>query len=470
MKKILIKSFLLLFFSAYFSSYATFAQGEKDTEPPSDVDNVVAYPGDKQVTLKWDKSTDNVGVDHYSVYYGTEPVTNESGEYTNVLSTVGNANEYIVKNLENGTTYYFAMTAVDKAGNESKLYSYEQNATPVSSNDIGEDPKDDAVAPTVKFANALNLTEVKVVFSEGIKLPKESPESEFTIMNQESNEDLEVAGAIMDAQDSTKKTVILTTETQEIDVNYLLTVGLNITDMAENPIESGVEDSVTFVGKEESGEEEDSTSPEMVSATALSGTRVEIVFSEDIVFDSKEDFTVYPSEDSSAILEIVSAQYGSSEKVVVLETVDQEAGQEYVLTIENISDKSGNFIQGYKATEFFVTPEKDLSDILPPEDVTNFIAKIESNIVKLTWTASKSLDQGKNFDKIASLGKTAVNYDVKGLTAGQTYLLKLTTLDGSGNESKGAMTTVTIPATGSGLGILLLSSFALTSYIRRKKE
>lgn len=68
------------------------------------------------VSLAWDPSvsTDVVG---YRVHYGSL-----SGVYDN-FHTVGNQTTYTVSNLSNGT-YYFAVTALDAAGNES-IYSNE---------------------------------------------------------------------------------------------------------------------------------------------------------------------------------------------------------------------------------------------------------------------------------------------------------------------------------------------------------
>jgi hypothetical protein len=54
----------------------------------------------------------------YRVYIGTA-----SGRYTYPGSpvTVGNVHTYTVANLPYGTTYFFAISAYDSAGNESLL-------------------------------------------------------------------------------------------------------------------------------------------------------------------------------------------------------------------------------------------------------------------------------------------------------------------------------------------------------------
>ena len=64
-------------------------------------------------TLTWDANaeTDLAG---YNVYMGTQ-----SGVYGAPIS-IGNTTSYTVGNLTGGRTYYFSLTAVDGAGNESE--------------------------------------------------------------------------------------------------------------------------------------------------------------------------------------------------------------------------------------------------------------------------------------------------------------------------------------------------------------
>jgi Fibronectin type III domain/Viral BACON domain len=64
-------------------------------------------------TLTWDANaeTDLAG---YNIHMGTQP-----GMYGTPIS-VGNTTSYTVGNLTGGRTYYFSLTAVDSAGNESQ--------------------------------------------------------------------------------------------------------------------------------------------------------------------------------------------------------------------------------------------------------------------------------------------------------------------------------------------------------------
>jgi hypothetical protein len=73
------------------------------------------------VTLAWDPSPGTNVIANYNVYYGVASAT-----YTNVVAA-GTNTTVSISNLVNGTTYYFAATAVDAPGFESD-YSTEVSA------------------------------------------------------------------------------------------------------------------------------------------------------------------------------------------------------------------------------------------------------------------------------------------------------------------------------------------------------
>ncbi len=70
-----------------------------------------------QVTLTWDANT-APGITGYKIYYGPA-----SGTYYSLIN-VGNLTAYTVSGLEDGTTYYFAVTDYNASGQES-TYSNE---------------------------------------------------------------------------------------------------------------------------------------------------------------------------------------------------------------------------------------------------------------------------------------------------------------------------------------------------------
>jgi hypothetical protein len=90
-----------------------------DTTPPTAPAGLTATPGDAQVSLAWQASSDNVGVAGYRVYRnGTEVAQVSSLAYTDT-------------GLVNGTSYTYDVVAYDAAGNASTP-SNTASATPVS--------------------------------------------------------------------------------------------------------------------------------------------------------------------------------------------------------------------------------------------------------------------------------------------------------------------------------------------------
>jgi hypothetical protein len=80
------------------------------------------------ITLTWPANTDP-SIEGYNVYYGTN-----SGKYT-TSTDVGNVTNAVIANLNEGWTYYFAVTAYDLFGLES-LPSPEMVYTIPSTNNV----------------------------------------------------------------------------------------------------------------------------------------------------------------------------------------------------------------------------------------------------------------------------------------------------------------------------------------------
>lgn len=83
-----------------------------------------ATPGNGQVDLDWPDASDNVGVDHYVVEYGTTLA------YGSTWLPNPSSSAVTVTGLVNDTPYFFRVTAYDAAGNASD--SLTATATPVS--------------------------------------------------------------------------------------------------------------------------------------------------------------------------------------------------------------------------------------------------------------------------------------------------------------------------------------------------
>ena len=99
----------------------------KTLVPPT---SLIATSGNQRVTLRWRKHPES-DVAKYRIYGGTS-----SNPTSKIDSTTGiNDTTKTLTGLTNGTTYYYRVTAVDSAGNESG-YSSEVTATPALFRDI----------------------------------------------------------------------------------------------------------------------------------------------------------------------------------------------------------------------------------------------------------------------------------------------------------------------------------------------
>ena len=76
--------------------------------PPAQPENLIGIPGNGQVTIRWDDPNNN-SISYYQIQQ-------DGGEWTNVEGSDASTNEHTVTGLVNGTTYSFAIRAVNTAG------------------------------------------------------------------------------------------------------------------------------------------------------------------------------------------------------------------------------------------------------------------------------------------------------------------------------------------------------------------
>lgn len=409
------KTSLLALFSAVmlFMPFA-FADGE-----PGDVSTVTATPiNTTSIGLSWDAVTDTDGspVAHYRVYYGTTSIQEAgTGDYDTILDTPNNNTSYVVTDLISDTTYYFSVTAMNSADLESVMYSYEGDATTTA--EVVEEEAD-TTAPTVTDVVVVDKASVKVTFSEAIKLPNLFPEAAFSINEQVTSTNmLEVKGAELDTTDITGKTILLSTVEQIKDITYIVTAGIAITDLSDNPIISGNTDSGMFVGSD-----------------------IEPVEEEVIVEETVE--------------EIVEATEEVIEEEVVAEEIDEE-NEEDTTPPENVT----SLVLSFKVTlETFTILMDWTASVDTAKDLVDQIVYMSTN-------------RGTTYDSGKSLGKEVAHNEMANLEGGKEYTFKVTTKDEAGNESVGVVKSIRLPQTGLGLGLLLFgSAVAASQALRRKKR
>jgi hypothetical protein len=486
-----------------------------DVVYPSDVENVKAKAGDKSITLSWDAATDNVGVKGYKIFYGTASVASDTASYTLGPIDAGNVLTYDVKDLENGKTYYFAVTAYDAANNESEFYSSEVSATPAPAGAAATTTDaNDKTAPKVVSAAAPYKTLVKVVFSEAVKLPENKPEGAFSIKDDFLGTSLTITKAELDPADVGGKTVLLTTSTQKKSAKYILTAGIQIQDNNGNPIISGTSDTAVFNGTDiaappvtevkPAAEEKpadnkpatDTVAPSLISVKALDGNTVEVNFSEPVTLlpNATENFIITDALDNTKITNVKKVAISQNGAKATLTTEDLKP-QTYNLIVIKVTDLVGNNMEAANSAASFegVAPATDggntnggnTDGTTKLEDAaSNLVAKAMSNMmVNLSWKAKAdkmanvanfvvymSTDRGTTYDDGVVLGKDAKNYNFKDLQSDMVYYFKLTTRDASGKESEGLITYLTLPKTGPGLALLLLGSAGAGAVFTRKKK
>ena len=481
-----------------------------DTQPPSDVETLKAVPGDAFVSLEWSKAEDNVGVKGYKVYYGTKSVTNENTVKYDKNIDVGNVLQYIVGGLQNGETYYFAVTAYDAAGNESEYFSPETYAVPMSGlvgslTSLPQDQGNTAVSGIkLEKAEAVDSITVKLTLNVPVQIPEKNLDSYFSIIDNNTLETLKITGVAsgLVVKDGKENEVFLTTDVQVPETEYLVTLGNELKGKNGEAVVSGSGDTALFKGSaiehvassqeskpsapsnEQSEKKETQQTPqnqnqnqeslELKSVISTDETTVKVIFNKKIVLspDPKENFSIIEKDAPDKTLEIKEINLSDDKTSVILKTATPE-NKIYLLTVKNITDEAGNNISE-NADKMEYTPL--IPDTTPPEDVTNFAIELVKNVIaKLTWTPSinsakdlidqilyKSLNKGESYTKLKSLGPDAVSYTVPNLVPGKEYYFKLTVKDKAGNESVGAVASIAVPklpATGpAGIVILAIGS------------
>ena len=106
---------------------------------PGGPTGLTATAGNARVSLSWTASPSDGGspLARYQVYLGTSPGTADLSASTPVQSVTGTST--VVTGLTNGTTYYFAVTAVNAAGTMSS-----------ASGEVSAEPTEDAVLTSKK--------------------------------------------------------------------------------------------------------------------------------------------------------------------------------------------------------------------------------------------------------------------------------------------------------------------------------
>lgn len=90
-----------------------------DTDPPAAPRGLYSITGDERVTLIWYANTED-DLDGYNVWW-SHSYDGTYEQVATVYATHVDEESYVDRNLDNGYTSYYAVTAFDRSGNESEL-------------------------------------------------------------------------------------------------------------------------------------------------------------------------------------------------------------------------------------------------------------------------------------------------------------------------------------------------------------
>jgi len=258
--------------------------------------------------VAWDPNTES-DLAGYKVYHGVA-----SRNYTSVID-VGNVTQYTVNNLNYGTTYFFAVTAYDLAGNESD-YSEEVS---------GHLDPQDTEAPQVTSVTIKDLTHIDVTFSEPVtKLTAEDAE------NYKINNNIQLVSAVLN---NDGKTVHLTTTAHQYNTQYTITIN-NIQDLATPPNTIAANTTRNY-----SLQQQDTTPPTIIHAKLLDLSLLEVKFSEPVTKESAEEKANYAISQGIQILNVIQL---ADLQTVHLTTSSHQRGINYVIRINHVKDRSPN--------------------------------------------------------------------------------------------------------------------------------
>jgi len=400
------------------------------TLPPSDVLNLIAEEGNREVVLTWDAAEDDGFVSGYRVYYGTSAVVDEDDSYEDDLYTNSTDTTHTVTNLLNGVEYFFSITAIDDDQEESLNYSNEIAATPIAPGGGDEE------APKVISATHTAPNEVTVVMSETIA---ETDPTSFLMSEQSSFNEVLIEEIRFNSEN-----LIMTVTVDGLIAGetYDLTATSAVEDLAGNPVSSGITDTVTFV--------------------AVDNFELEVP----VVVEEPE-----PVVEEEPIEEIIEEEDQFFEPAPIVDVVEDEFED-----FDDIFDEieAAPPIEEEPVFEEEVKPSAP--DNVAPLEAQNLRADTSevasSNQVTLNWEPALDLDSDiadqvlytrtgiGSWDEGYSLGKTlsSTTMDVQ---PNQNYQVRLVTVDTSGNESEGAVFSFSTNLSQTGPGTVIALAIAM---------
>ncbi len=259
------------------------------------------------VKLKWQPNSD-ADLAGYYIHYGTASKT-----YTQ-KADAGNVSAWTLTGLEANKEYFFALSAYDALKNESTR-SAEISGVP-----------GDTQKPALLAVVAVGQSELRLGFSETLE-----PFAAETIGNYSITPAVMVNKAFLQ---SDRKTVVLTTAAHTPGVTYQIAVsGVRDIGIPRNTIAANSAKSYTTAAVVDS----DNTPPTITLARLTAAAGLSVHFSEPLDATSAIQPGNYHINNGITVL---AATLSSEGNVVHLTTSEHNAGVNYVLTVNNVRDRS----------------------------------------------------------------------------------------------------------------------------------
>ena len=196
---------------------------------PKEVKNVSATAQNGEVTLRWNESTDEDGVVvGYKIYFGRNSVKTGSDSYDEDIS-VSSKTTHTIKNLQNGSEYFFALTAIDDEENESETYSKEVSAIP------------EADSPAVISATQESNTIILITMSKPVKL--QGGTSSFYFEEKGTRREIPIKDINVE---KANVRITIAADALDFDKKYNVMATSLVEDLSGNPVRSGITDSAEF--------------------------------------------------------------------------------------------------------------------------------------------------------------------------------------------------------------------------------
>lgn len=379
------------------------------------------------VGVRWQKPASG-SPSRYKIYYAKESILQNNGRFLDAEETVNDQTSIALLDLQNrgfhaGDTMVVTVTAIDAEGNEHRAFGEEKSIAVILP--AGETTH---AAASLALENAIaeGETTIRLVFTAPVATPEGHPSSHFTIEDESGNA-IYVLGFLVEGN-----ALLLRTSPMTVRSRYTVTVLPTVKGADGSPIDPS-KNSASFVARPSGAESEVPVLP--ASSSASSPATAEPTPLQPIEV---------PASSSSAESSVSSVPMPEPQPIPVPDTTPPEDATNLVL--RRILQPDGKYT--VKATwEKSIDTAKDLA----------------------SYKLYESDDKGATFAGPTVILGTVVSSAIANIPPG-TFTLKVTAIDGTGNESRGIMETIILPETGASTLLLSAAGAAVVSARRIRRR